>query len=150
MKSAQEKDARFQAYFCRRRFRFRRCTFSYGKLLGMTSDEYKGICQQPNILGRFYIEEATRLLPVAESNLKARLLAILSQEPVPKPLLHTGQKFTDYFRVNLTEQEATRIVNMFLSFKAETLTPDGETTPDALILAYLVEEWTRYKEFKSD
>jgi len=76
-----------------------------------------------------------------------RLQEILGNAPVSKPLLHNGDKHTDYFLVTLNVAEAEQIIEYLLDAEAGAVGHDGETTPQASHFGSLVDAWTQYVKY---
>ena len=68
-------------------------------------------------------------------------MAQLSQAPIAKPPKHIGGPETDFFQVNLTEEEVEQIICHLFDREAAAVSPDGETTVLASYYAGLVDFW---------
>lgn len=115
----------------------------------MNATEYKTVCQQPDILGRFVIEETARHMPTG-SRLKSQLHTVLNQEPIQKPVLYEGDINNDHFKVDLTAIEAEEIADILFSLEAKAVSPSGKITSCAYSIAGLVDIWHNYIEAKDD
>lgn len=113
----------------------------------MNAEEYKSICNRPDVFERGVLEASERELLSRHPPSALRLQEILSGEPVPKPLLHNGSKHTDYFLVKLNVAEAEQIADYFVDAEADAVGRDGETTPQASHFASLADAWMRYINF---
>lgn len=66
--------------------------------MSVSWQSYKALCDRPDVLSRWMLEETASLLP-AES--QAALLTVLGGSPFPKPPDHKGGEATDMFEVAL-------------------------------------------------
>lgn len=67
-------------------------------MVGIDWQSYKALCDRPDVLSRWMLEETATLLP---GETRTALLAILSGTPFPKPTDHKGGQPTDMFAVDL-------------------------------------------------
>ena len=114
----------------------------------MTASEYKEITLDGDVIRRLILEETAKLLP-SDSNLRASLSRILSQQAIKKPQLHQGGEDSDYFRVDLGESDVNEIIDVMLAAEADAVDTNGETTGRASLLSGAVDEWATYLEFKN-
>jgi hypothetical protein len=116
----------------------------------MEAAEYKTLCQQFDVFGRFLLEETAWLMP-ANSRLRSQLHAILNEGPIAKPDLYKSEICNDdHFKVNLSVPEAEEITSILISHEAEAISANGETTGRASSIAGLVDTWQNYVEGKID
>ena len=113
----------------------------------MDVEEYKSICNRPDAFERGVLEASERELLSRHSPSALRLQEILRSAPVSKPLLHNGNKHTDYFLVRLNVAEAEQIVEYLVDAEADAVGRDGETTPQASHFGSLVDAWVQYVDF---
>ena len=64
----------------------------------MDWQRYKALCERPDVMSRWMLAETATLLP---AELRAPVLAALTQRPLPKPPDHKGGADTDMFEVTL-------------------------------------------------
>lgn len=95
----------------------------------MNADEYKRLCDQPNAFSRRDLEISEKLLREKDSSLALRLSEILQSSQITRPKKHEGGKWNDRFLINLPEQDAEMIVEVFTDVEVETINNDGNTTP---------------------
>lgn len=110
----------------------------------MNADEYRKLCNQPNVFSRYDLQITERTLRKENPVLALRLAGILQKSPIPKPEKHLGGKLTDYFFVVLPESDAELIVDTFTSLEAGKIELNGITTPSADFYAGMVDKWLRY------
>ena len=113
----------------------------------MDVEEYKSICNRPDAFERGILESSERELRSRHLPSALRLQEILKSSSVSKPLLHNGDKHTDYFLVTLNVAEAEQIVEYLVDAEADAVGEDGETTPQASRFGSLVDAWVRYVDF---
>jgi hypothetical protein len=75
----------------------------------------------------------------------AELIAkILREPPILKPVKHEGGPWTDYYRVEISQDAVSEIVQELLSAETNAVAPNGFTTPQAPQRAALVDKWGDY------
>jgi len=113
----------------------------------MDVEEYKSICNQPDVFERGMLENSMQELLSRHLPSALRVQEILKSVPISKPHLHNGNQDTDYFQITLNLSEAEQIVEYLLDAEAESVGSDGQTTPQASRFASLVNAWERYIDF---
>ena len=113
----------------------------------MNAEEYKSICNRPDVFERGVLEASERALSQKHPPSALRLREIFSVAPIPKPLLHRGGSHTDYFLVELNVAEAEQIVEYLVDAETGAVRSDGETTPQASRFGSLVDAWESYVNF---
>ena len=78
---------------------------------GIDWQRYKALCDRPDVLSRWMLEETATLLP---GETRTAVLAILSGTPFPKPPDHKGGENTDMFAVDLSTDVVRSIVEVVL------------------------------------
>ncbi|HXG83556.1 MAG TPA: hypothetical protein VNI84_05950 [Pyrinomonadaceae bacterium] len=113
----------------------------------MNTDEYKKLCRQPNAFSRGELEITRRTLQEKNLHIALRLSDILLNFSITKPKKHIGDKFTDYFLIDLPEPEVEIIIDVFTDLEVQSVGDDGTTTPLANFYTEMVDKWTRYLSF---
>ena len=103
---------------------------------------YKRLCDRPDVWSRWMLEQTAALL--ADADLRARLAAHARTAPLDKPSDHRGGSATDMFTLDLTPDEAERILAALESARSK-----GDTTiaTRARGLGGFVEAWAEYHRF---
>ena len=70
---------------------------------------YKALCDRPDVLSRWMLEETATLLP---GETRTALLAVVRGTPFPKPPDHKGGEATDMFAVDLPPDVVRSIVEV--------------------------------------
>ena len=78
-------------------------------MVGIDWQRYKALCDRPDVLSRWMLEETATLL---HGETRTALLAILSGTPFPKPPDHKGGDGTDMFAVDLPPDVVRPIVDV--------------------------------------
>jgi len=113
----------------------------------MDVEEYKNICNKPNVFQRGLLEASERELVLRHLPSAYHLQEILIDSPISKPRLHNDRKDADYFLVKLDVAKAEEIVEYLVDAEADAVGREGETTPQASHYASLVDVWMRYIDF---
>ena len=114
----------------------------------MDATEYKAMCSRPDTLNRGVLEDTERVLSPALPTLASKLREVLAGRPIPKPMSHDGDAGTDYFRVELSAEDAEEIANASGDAEVGAIAIGGETTPEASRFATLRDMWANYGEFR--
>ena len=80
-------------------------------MVGIDWQRYKALCDRPDVLSRWMLEETAALLP---GETRSALLGILGGTPFPKPPDHKGGEVTDMFAVDLPSDVVRSIVEVVL------------------------------------
>ena len=72
----------------------------------MEWDRYKTLCDAPNVLSRWMLEQTKEL---TEPALSALLEQVLEGNPISKPLQHRGDRMTDMFMLDVAPDRALAI-----------------------------------------
>ncbi|MDE0193108.1 MAG: hypothetical protein OXQ90_17275 [Gammaproteobacteria bacterium] len=78
-------------------------------MVGIDWQRYKALCDRPNVLSRWMLEETATLLP---GETRSALRTILGGTPFPKPPDHKGGDVTDMFAVDLPSDVVRSIVEV--------------------------------------
>lgn len=78
-------------------------------MVGIDWQRYKALCDRPDVLSRWMLEETATLL---SGETRTALLEILGGNPFPKPPDHKGGKDTDMFAVDLPADVVRSIVEV--------------------------------------
>lgn len=76
-------------------------------MVGIDWQRYKALCDRPDVLSRWMLEETATLL---SGEIRSALLAVLDDTPFPKPPDHKGGEATDMFAVDLPADVVRSIV----------------------------------------
>lgn len=78
-------------------------------MVGIDWQRYKALCDRPDVVSRWMLEETATLL---SGETRSALLANLSGTPFPKPPDHKGDEATDMFAVDLPADVVRAIVEV--------------------------------------
>jgi len=90
----------------------------------MDSQEYKQIQSRWNVKRRNVIVDTMVLIKSDSAGLYRKLEATLAGAPIEKPNGHKGSEETDYFEVQLTEEEMQDLVVLLFDLEAASV-PQG-------------------------
>ncbi|MDH3644831.1 MAG: hypothetical protein OES38_22185 [Gammaproteobacteria bacterium] len=107
----------------------------------MDWDRYKLLCDQPNVVSRWMLEQTLELL--AGEEIAAVLQGALASRPLAKPTDHRGGEATDMFVLNLPPVQRATIFQ-FVSAAADAGRVTSKTTERGL--GGFVEAWGEYLE----
>lgn len=110
----------------------------------MDADEYKKLCNEPNVFSRRDLEIAEKALREKNISVALHLAEILQTSPITKPEKHKGDKFNDYFLVALPESDAEVIVDVFSDLEVDNVENDGTTTSLAGFYAGVADKWLNF------
>lgn len=110
----------------------------------MDWDRYKRLCDQPNVISRWMLEQTLEL--VAEQETAAVLRAALASAPLQKPPDHRGGPATDMYVLHLGGPQLEAIVALVQAARA-TGTVTSATTQRGL--GGFVEAWNEYLNWDS-
>ncbi|MBC7449279.1 MAG: hypothetical protein H7330_14600 [Hymenobacteraceae bacterium] len=116
----------------------------------MNASEYKAIGQRPDVFSRPDLEDTIRALSEIHPVLSLQLAAILTQPGVSKPDKHSGDSTADFFRLELSTDDAETITDLLGGKEAESVGVDGNTTPAASYYARFVDLRTNYLSYLND
>ena len=117
----------------------------------MDNKEYKRITSLWNVKRRNIVQGSLALIKAVNSPLSHKLESTLRSAPVEKPESHTGGKESDYFEVQISEDEMQELVDTLFELEAEAV-PQNEgidfekeamQARDANRIASLVDEWNK-------
>ena len=80
-------------------------------MIGIDWERYKALCDRPDVLSRWMLEETATLL---SGETRLALLEILGGTPLPKPPDHKGGEATDMFAVDLPSDVVCSISEVVL------------------------------------
>ncbi|WP_036253685.1 hypothetical protein [Methylobacter sp. BBA5.1] len=112
----------------------------------METRAYHEICSKPSSFSRQEIEQTLAALEKVESNKMGLISDTLKSKPAEKPAQHRGSKETDYFLVQITIEDAEKIVEALGTLEAQSVSPEGHTTREASYYASLLDRWLNYVE----
>jgi len=107
----------------------------------MEWDEYKRLCDRPDVWSRWMLTQTTELLVRADRRELARLIDVSSRAPLPKPADHRGDDGTDMFELALTQAEIAAIAR---TVTASVDAGERTTGTRARGLGGFVEAWNEY------
>jgi hypothetical protein len=117
----------------------------------MNSEEYKRITNQWNVKRRNLIEDSLALVEKESEELAEMLRKTLVGVPIENPTLHTGDMDTDYFKVQMSEEEMQNLIDLLFELEAASV-PKGDgvgfekeafQAGEASRIALLVNEWNK-------
>ena len=76
------------------------------KTLALDWETYKRLCDSPDVLSRWMLEQTIELL---DGGARQALEAALDTEPLPKPSDHSAGATTDMFRLTLTQAQVLEV-----------------------------------------
>ena len=110
----------------------------------MDAKEYKNTGSMANVFSAGELEATVNCLmstrPKVGEFLQAATWTLVAQPP-----RHRGGKSTERFRLDLSWDAVSEIVDALFDAEAGAVSPEGETTPEASRLGELVDRWTRYR-----
>lgn len=117
----------------------------------MQVDEYKAMCQHPDVFSRSTLEETVRVLQTGGYELMPLIERTLLQPPLEKPCAHVGDATTDFFRVAISASEAEAIRDACIDEEvASVVGPEGYNAALARYYGKLADLWTDYIIFIED
>lgn len=96
----------------------------------MDDNNYRRLCAQPDVMRRGDIRATITRLATDQSQVAARLTAILSSPPVPKPAADDGGPDTDFLRLDLAAEDIETIVEALGKLEAILASSDA---PSAIL-----------------
>ena len=110
----------------------------------MDWNRYKRLCDQPNVVSRWLLEQTLELVEGHE--IEAVLRGTLSLEPLEKPADHRGGEVTNMYHLDLSRAQCEAIVQLVQAARdAQSVT--SKTTGRGL--GGFVEAWQEYRDWKS-
>lgn len=105
---------------------------------------YKQLCDQPNVLSRWLLEQTQELAGQADSSIVPLLEATLQGTPLPKPLDQKEARATDMFTLTWSPRQVAVVVELVSSARAR-----GTTTSATRLrgLGGFVEAWQEYATY---
>ncbi|MDA9189415.1 hypothetical protein N9O57_00370 [bacterium] len=107
----------------------------------MKQFKYKKICEQACTLRRATLEETITLIDEKNQAISEKLKKILNSTPVSKPKNHKGDASSDFFKIDLTNEELEFVVEVIQDAEVSALGNNGETTPMASHYSELLNIW---------
>ncbi len=108
--------------------------------LALDWDAYKHVCDTPDVLSRWMLEQTAELLTAP---LRSELENALQSAPLPKPDDHTGGAATDMLQLNLAPEQAREVHACVAAAVAAGATTSGTRTRG---LGGFEEAWREYLE----
>ncbi len=108
----------------------------------MDEKEYKARISEQNMLG--YSTLHITLIELAarkEDRLITAIQRILEHNGVPKPENAPNDQSTNFYRVDLPQEDIETIRDMFLDLEAHYTDEHGEITPTAAFYSSLADKW---------
>ncbi len=109
--------------------------------LALDWDAYKRLCDTPNVLSRWMLEQTAELV---HGHLRAELKAALDLAPLSKPQDHKGGPATDMFQLDLARRDVLAVHEQIANAVA-----NGETSSatGARGLGGFEEAWREYADY---
>jgi hypothetical protein len=110
----------------------------------MTTDEYKQIIMKHDVLDYTTLNITVKELTAKKDfELAEEIQRILSDNKIDKPVLHDklDDASTNYYKVDLSDDNVDKIRDMFLELEVSFVSEDGDTTPTASFYASLADKW---------
>lgn len=106
--------------------------------------EYKKLCDQPNVLSRWMLEQTAAVCDSAASN---QLQAIAETKPIARPTDHKGGPVVDMFVTNFSLSEVDGIIQRVV--EAES---NGVKTSGLLVRDYsgILKAWQEYERMLNE
>ena len=117
----------------------------------MNEQEYKARISEQNMLG--YSTLHITLIELAakkEDRLITAIQRILQHNVVPKPDNAPQDHATNFYQVDLPQQDIEKIRDMFVDLEAAYVDEHGIATPTAAFYASLVEKWESLLDYNDD
>ena len=114
----------------------------------MTSEEYKNNINQRDVLDHTTLDVTLKeMASRQEFDLAGKLKSIMDNNKMPKPELHSKpyDHTTNYYKVDLSDEDIDKIIDIFFDLEASHVSEDGNTTPTASFYASLVDKWNTLK-----
>jgi hypothetical protein len=110
-------------------------------------DDYKTLCDRPDVWSRWMLEQSAALLEAAgEAALARSLAASLDTTPLDKPDGHTGGAMTDMFVLRIDPTEADRIAAVVADAAARGLHSPATRMRG---LGGFAEAWDEYRRWRA-
>ena len=117
----------------------------------MNEQEYKARISEQNMLG--YSTLHITLIELAakkENRLITAIQRILQHNVVPKPENAPPDHSTNFYKVDLPQQDIEAIRDMFLDLEASYVDEKGTATPTAAFYASQVEKWESLMDYNNE
>ena len=105
----------------------------------MKWDEYKILCDRPDVLSRWLLEQT---IAVFDSPLALRLEELLRSIPLKKPSDHKGGEELDMFRTSLSVEEVQSIENAVKCAHSRGVLTRGRLVRD---YSGIAKAWSEYR-----
>ena len=105
----------------------------------MDWDEYKALCDRPNVFSRWMLEQTGGLVNAVAAE---ALRAFTARAPLVKPADHKGGAVSDMFEIDLEAARVREIVEHLERARAA-----GRTTPQGRPLGGFVAAWVEYRDW---
>ncbi|MCO7191409.1 MULTISPECIES: hypothetical protein [unclassified Pseudoalteromonas] len=112
----------------------------------MNSEQYKSICEQPNVFRLQDLKETLDVLRKASMSEAALIAEAILNKKVEKPPLHQGNYLTDFIALELSFDEIDAVVDTVFHAEASSIQGNGEPTSKTEIYVHLVNLWSNYRE----
>ncbi len=116
----------------------------------MDTAEYHSICARPDVLPRSAIEATAWRLAPQHRDLRRRLDQLAQTIPVAKPERHEGGPDTDFFVIDLTNDELDALVNALGGLEAGLAQPPGGSPQELTLVADLLDSWNAALMYRND
>jgi hypothetical protein len=110
----------------------------------MNAEEYKNMIDQRDVLDHTTLNVTLKeLVSKQEFELAANLKRIIENNKIAKPDMHNKpyDTSTTYYKVDLSNDDVEKVIDLFFELEASHVGENGETTPTASFYASLVNKW---------
>lgn len=110
----------------------------------MTREEYKQILMRNDVLDYTTLNITVKELTAKKDfKLAEEIQRILRDNKIKKPAQHEklDEASTNYYKINLSDDNIDEIRDMFLNLEVSFVGEDGDTTPTASFYATLADKW---------
>lgn len=112
----------------------------------MNAAEYQNLINERDVLNHTTLNVTVKELSFQqEFELAEKIKQILANNQLPKPELHDKHfdTATNYYRVDLVQEDVEKITDIFFDLEKNHVSEDGEPTPTASFYASLADAWYR-------
>jgi hypothetical protein len=112
----------------------------------MNSEQYKSICEQPNVFRLRDLRETLDVLRKASMSEASLIAEAILSKKIEKPPLHQGNHQTDFIALELSFDEVDAVVDTVFDAEASSIQGNGEPTSKTEVYVHLVNLWSNYRD----
>jgi phospholipid N-methyltransferase len=112
----------------------------------MNSEQYRSICEQPNVFRLQDLNETIAVLRKENTPQVALIAKAILSQKIEKPPLHKGNHQTDFVALELSFDEVEVVVDTVFDAEACSIQENGEPTSKTEVYVHLVNLWSNYRE----